>query len=93
MLKLGTGESGWWRVRSSRTGQAGWVPNELLSPKPVPVAYVYVTQTVHLRERPKDLCPALQLLSRGAQVGHHSRERGSAAVTDQRPPLHGQEPL
>jgi uncharacterized protein YgiM (DUF1202 family) len=66
--KLDTGESGWWRVRSNRTGQAGWVPNELLSPKPVPVAYVYVTQTVHLRECPKDLCPALQLLSRGAQV-------------------------
>ena len=27
-----------------------------------------MTQTVHLRECPKDLCPALQLLSRGDQV-------------------------
>ncbi|MCL4501374.1 MAG: SH3 domain-containing protein [Deltaproteobacteria bacterium] len=66
--RLDIGESGWSRVRSGRTGQAGWVPSELLSVKPLPVAYVYVTQTVHLRECPKDFCPALQLLSRGDQV-------------------------
>ena len=66
--RLAIGESGWWRVRSGRTSQAGWVPSELLSPKPVPVVYVYVTQTVHLRECPKEFCPALQLLSRGDEV-------------------------
>ncbi len=66
--RLDISESGWSRVRSGRTGQAGWVPSELLSPKPVPVAYVFITQTVHLRECPKESCPALQLLSRGDEV-------------------------
>ena len=66
--RLDIRETGWWRVRSGRTGQAGWVPAELLSPNPVPVVYVYVTQTVSLRECPKDFCPALQMLSRGDQV-------------------------
>jgi uncharacterized protein YgiM (DUF1202 family) len=66
--RLDISESGWWRVRSGRTGQTGWVPSELLSPKPVPLVYVYVTQTVHLRECPKEFCPALQSLSRGDQV-------------------------
>ena len=62
------GESGWWRVRSGRTGQSGWVPAELLSPNPVPVVYFYVTQTVSLRECPKEFCPSLQMLSRGDKV-------------------------
>ncbi len=66
--RLDISESGWWRISSGRTGQAGWVPSDLLSPKPVPVVYVYVTQTVHLRECPKEFCPALQSLSRGDQV-------------------------
>jgi SH3-like domain-containing protein len=66
--RLDIRETGWWRVHSGRTGQAGWVPAELLSPNPVPVVYVYVTQTVHLRECPKDFCPTLQMLSRGDQV-------------------------
>ena len=66
--RLDISESGWWRVRSGRTGQAGWVPSELLSPNPVPVVYFYVTQTVSLRECPKEFCPSLQMLSRGDQV-------------------------
>jgi len=66
--RLDIRETGWWRVRSGRTGQAGWLPSTLLSPNPVPVVYVYVTQTVHLRECPKEFCPALQMLSRGDQV-------------------------
>ncbi len=66
--KLDAGPSGWWRVRSGRTGQNGWVPAELFSPTPVPVPRFWVTQTVNLRECPKDVCPSLQLLTRGAQV-------------------------
>jgi uncharacterized protein YgiM (DUF1202 family) len=66
--KVEAGGSGWWRVRSGRSGQNGWIPSELLSPNPVPVVYVYVTQTVSLRECPKEFCPALQMLSRGDQV-------------------------
>ena len=66
--RLDVAMSGWWRVRSGRTGQAGWVPGELFSPNPVPVVYFYATKPVHLRECPKEFCPTLQLLSRGDQV-------------------------
>jgi len=66
--KVEVGGVGWWRVRSGRTGQNGWVPSELLSPNPVPVVYFYVTQTVSLRECPKEFCPSLQSLSRGDKV-------------------------
>ncbi|MCX5893905.1 MAG: SH3 domain-containing protein, partial [Deltaproteobacteria bacterium] len=66
--KLAVGPAGWWRVRSGRTGQVGWVAADLFSPTPVPVPRFVVTQTVNLRECPKDLCPSLQLLSRGDQV-------------------------
>ncbi len=66
--KLEASPSGWWRVRSGRTGQGGWVPGELFSQTPVPVPRFWVTQTVNLRECPKDVCPSLQLLIRGAQV-------------------------
>ncbi len=66
--RLDISEAGWSRVQSGRTAQAGWVPSELLSPKPLPVAYVYVTQTAHLRECPKEFCPTLQVLSRGDRV-------------------------
>ncbi len=61
-------EGGWWRVRSGRTGQLGWVPGELFSAVPVPMPEFYVIQTIPLRECPKDLCPSLQLLSRGDRV-------------------------
>jgi uncharacterized protein YgiM (DUF1202 family) len=66
--KLDAGPAGWWRVRSGRTGQNGWVSADLFSPTPVPVPRFLVTRTVHLRECPQDLCPSLQLLSRGAPV-------------------------
>ena len=66
--KVEVGGSGWWRVRSGRTGQNGWIPSELLSPNPVSVVYFYVTQTVNLRECPKEFCPSLQMLSRGDKV-------------------------
>ena len=66
--KLDVGPAGWWLVRSGRTGQNGWVPAELFSHTPVPVPRFLVTQTVDLRECPQDLCPSLELLSRGAQV-------------------------
>lgn len=62
------GASGWWRVRSGRTGQTGWVTGDLFSPTPVPVPLFWVIHTVALRECPKNLCPSLQLLSQGDQV-------------------------
>ena len=55
--KLDVGPAGWWRVRSGRTGQIGWVSADLFSPTPVPVPLFVVTQTVNLRECPKELCP------------------------------------
>jgi uncharacterized protein YgiM (DUF1202 family) len=61
-------KDGWWRVRSGRTGQLGWVPGELYSAVRPPVPEFYVIQTIPLRECPKDLCPSLQLLSRGDRV-------------------------
>jgi uncharacterized protein YgiM (DUF1202 family) len=66
--KLEAGPPGWWRVRSGRTGQNGWVSAELFTPTPVPVPLFSVTHTVSLRECPKEFCPSLQQLSRGDQV-------------------------
>jgi uncharacterized protein YgiM (DUF1202 family) len=67
--RLDVKDSGWWRVRSGRTDQMGWIQGELLSPDPVEIVYYYVTlNTVKLRECPQDDCPALQLLYRGDEV-------------------------
>ena len=66
--RLEVGESGWWRVRSGRTGLNGWVAAELFSSTPVPVPLFLVTHTVDLRECPKEVCPSLQMLFRGDQV-------------------------
>ncbi len=66
--RLEVGGSGWWRVRSGRTGLYGWVAAELFSPNPVPVPIFLVTHTINLRECPKEFCPSLQMLSRGDQV-------------------------
>jgi uncharacterized protein YgiM (DUF1202 family) len=66
--RLEEGQGGWWRVRSGRTGQYGWVTAELFSPTPVPVPLLLVNHTVSLRECPRDFCPVLQSLSRGDQV-------------------------
>jgi len=62
------GESDWWQVSSARTGQAGWIQRELLSPRPVPVVYSIASRTAPLRECPGDDCPSLQLLFKGDQV-------------------------
>jgi uncharacterized protein YgiM (DUF1202 family) len=66
--KLETGPANWWRVRSERTGQVGWVSAYLFSPAPAPVPLFFVKHTVNLRECAKDLCPSLQLLSLGDRV-------------------------
>jgi uncharacterized protein YgiM (DUF1202 family) len=66
--QLESNEAGWWRVRSGRTGQTGWVQGELFSPNPVALVYFYVTRTVSLRECAGETCPSLQLLYRGDQV-------------------------
>ncbi|MFZ5447895.1 MAG: SH3 domain-containing protein [Thermodesulfobacteriota bacterium] len=59
----------WWRVRSGRTGQEGWVQEGLISLNPVPINYFYVSpDTVALRECPGEECPSLQLLYRGDEV-------------------------
>jgi uncharacterized protein YgiM (DUF1202 family) len=66
--KLESHESGWWQVRSARSGQVGWVQGELLSPAPVRPVYFYVIRTVALRECAQESCPSLQLVYRGDQV-------------------------
>jgi len=66
--QLETGRSGWWRVRSGRTGQTGWVAGELFDPTPAPAPLYYVIGPVKLRECPQETCPALQQLFRGDQV-------------------------
>jgi uncharacterized protein YgiM (DUF1202 family) len=60
--------SDWWRVRSARTGQEGWIQQGLLSLDPVSITYYYVKRDVHLKECPGEVCPALQLLYRGDEV-------------------------
>ena len=66
--RLESHESGWWQVRSARSGQIGWVQGELLSPTPVLLVYFYVTHTATLRECAQESCPSLQLVYRGDQV-------------------------
>jgi uncharacterized protein YgiM (DUF1202 family) len=60
--------SDWWRVRSGRTGQEGWIQQGLLSLNPVPVTSYFVKRDVRLRECPGEVCPVLQLLYRGDEV-------------------------
>jgi uncharacterized protein YgiM (DUF1202 family) len=67
--KLEANGSEWWRVRSGRTGQEGWIQDSKLSLNPVPITYYYVSpDTVALRECPGEECPSLQLLYRGDEV-------------------------
>ena len=63
------GESAWWRVELQRSGQAGWVRKEVLSPNPVATVFYFVKEdTLSLRECPRSDCMPLQLLSRGDEV-------------------------
>ena len=65
----GSDEGGWWRVRSGRTGQGGYVQGDLLSQNPVQLTYFYVAvANVPLRECPEETCPTLQLLYGGDRV-------------------------
>jgi uncharacterized protein YgiM (DUF1202 family) len=67
--KLESNGSEWWRVRSGRTSQEGWMQKSLLSLDPVSINYYYVSpDTVSLRECPGEECPSLQLLYRGDEV-------------------------
>jgi SH3-like domain-containing protein len=67
--KLEAEGSEWWRVRSGRTGQEGWMQESKLSLNPVPINYYHVSAgTVPLRECPGEECPSLQLLYRGDEV-------------------------
>jgi SH3-like domain-containing protein len=66
---LYSNEAGWWRVRSLRTNQTGWVGGELFSLNPVPVNFAYIkSDQVDLRECPTEDCPSLQSLSHGEPV-------------------------
>jgi uncharacterized protein YgiM (DUF1202 family) len=61
--------SAWWRVRSGRTGQEGWIQESFLSLTPAPITYYYVSrEVVPLRECPGEACPSLQLLYQGDEV-------------------------
>jgi uncharacterized protein YgiM (DUF1202 family) len=67
--RVDSGEQPWWRVKLLRSGQAGWVPKELLSPDPVPGVFYYVNEdSLPLLECPRSDCLASQLLFRGDQV-------------------------
>jgi len=67
--KLESNGSEWWRVRSGRTGQEGWMQAGILSQDPVPITLYYVSpDTVPLRECPGEECPPLQLLYRGDKI-------------------------
>jgi uncharacterized protein YgiM (DUF1202 family) len=67
--RLAANDQGWWRVRSQRTHQLGWVQGELFSRSPVSIVYYYVIpDTLELRECPTNDCPPLHLLFRGDQV-------------------------
>ncbi len=59
----------WWRVKVRRTGQTGWLRQELLSSQPVATVFYYVNQdNLPLKECPGSDCLPLQMLSRGEPV-------------------------
>jgi len=63
------GESPWWQVKLQRSGQVGWVRQELLSSDPVATPFFYVNEdTLSLLECPRSDCLPLHLLFRGEQV-------------------------
>ena len=63
------GESPWWQVKLQRSGQVGWVRQELLSSDPVATVFYYVNEdTLPLLECPRADCLPLHLLFRGEQV-------------------------
>jgi len=67
--RVEVGESNWWRVELLRSGQRGWVRQELLSSEPVSTEFYYVSEdSVPLRECPGIDCHPLQMLYRGDQV-------------------------
>jgi uncharacterized protein YgiM (DUF1202 family) len=59
---------GWSRVSLVRTGQAGWVPSDLLTLSPLPPIYYVAMNSVYLRDCADYNCRALGLLQRGDQV-------------------------
>jgi uncharacterized protein YgiM (DUF1202 family) len=59
----------WWKVTMARSGQTGWIHQELLSPKPVTTQFYYVKRDSQpLLECPKSDCLPIQMLFRGAEV-------------------------
>lgn len=67
--KLEVGESSWWRIKVLRSGQTGWLRQELLSSNPVASVFYFVKEdTLFLRGCPRRDCLPLQLLYRGDQV-------------------------
>ncbi len=67
--RLGINAQGWWRVRSSRTNQTGWVQGDLFGRDPVALVHYYVIpDSLELRESPDQEGPPLHLLFRGEQV-------------------------
>ena len=66
---VNAGKSPWWQVKLQRSGQVGWVRQELLSSGPVATVFYYVNEdTLPLLECPGTDCLPLHLLSRGEQV-------------------------
>jgi uncharacterized protein YgiM (DUF1202 family) len=65
---LDRNEYGWDRVRVTRTGAVGWIPEQLLSPAPVPPVYYVALNTVYLRDCADYNCRSLELLYRGDRV-------------------------
>ena len=67
--RVEAGDSPWWQVKLQRSGQVGWVRQELLSPDPVGTSFYYVNQdSLPLLECPRTECLPLHLLARGEEV-------------------------
>ncbi len=63
------GKSPWWQIKLQRSGQVGWIRQELLSSGPVATVFYYVNEdTLPLLECPRPDCLPLHLLFRGEQV-------------------------
>ncbi len=60
--------AGWWRVRSYKTGNMGWVPASALSPQPGPPFYYVNVSSLALRAGPSTGSKILTTLSFNQQV-------------------------
>jgi uncharacterized protein YgiM (DUF1202 family) len=66
--KIDQDVGGWWRVRSFRSGNSGWIPASAVSARPGPPYYYVNTSSLALRAGPSNSSKILTTLGVNSQV-------------------------